>query len=451
MRANRLKQSQRIVAWAFCAALALSCEDQRPEGLESGTEPASSSSSSAITSPNPSQKPSAGENGRWIETPSTAQEQPDAGLIEQLLSIGYLQGSRETRTSGVTLHDTARAQRGINLYASGHAPEAVLMDMDGEVLHRWALPYESAFEALPRPNTNADWWRRVALFENGDLLAIYEGLGLVKIDKDSNVIWSSDLKTHHDLEVQNNGDIYVLTRKARQLPRIHPSTPILEDFVSILSPQGDLKAEFSLLEAFENSRFANLIDGEIARDHGDIFHTNTIAVLDGSIAARDRAFGAGNFLTSMNRLGVVAVVSPRLGQVIWVRRTAPVGQHDPKILPNGNMLLFTNYKNGESSAVEEFDPVGGKVRWSYRGTEEHPFYSKYLGTAERLTNGNTLITESDGGRAFEITPDGEKVWEFYNPNRAGDEDQFIATLPELIRLPLDYPIGWATGARLPGS
>ncbi|MBW2291325.1 MAG: hypothetical protein JRG94_03340 [Deltaproteobacteria bacterium] len=45
------------------------------------------------------------------------------------------------------------------------------------------------------------------------MLAIYEGMGLVKLDKDSNVIWSSDLKAHHDLEVQNDGDIYVLTRK----------------------------------------------------------------------------------------------------------------------------------------------------------------------------------------------------------------------------------------------
>jgi hypothetical protein len=43
-------------------------------------------------------------------------------------------------------------------------------------------------------------------------------------------------------------------------------------------------------------------------------------------------------------------------------------------------------------------------------------------------NDNALITESDNGRAFEVTPDGTIVWEFYNPHRAGAQDEFIAAL-----------------------
>ena len=38
-----------------------------------------------------------------------------------------------------------------------------------------------------------------------------------------------------------------------------------------------------------------------------------------------------------------------------------------------------------------------------------------MSSAERLPNGNTLITESDKGRAFEVTHAGEVVWEFWNP------------------------------------
>jgi hypothetical protein len=436
MRIDRLNRSRRIAICAFLAVLALCCQDQRPDELEPGdSRPLAPSGAEA------------GE-GRWIQPSRSTRDQRDGGLIEQLMSIGYLRGSRDAAKSGVTLHDRARAQQGLNLYASGHAPEAILMDMDGAVLHRWHLPYESAFGPLTEPNSNAEWWRRVALFENGDLLAIYEGMGLVKLDRDSNVIWSSPLNAHHDLEVQANGDIYVLSRKAHTVRRI-ASVPILEDFVSILSPDGELKAEMSLLEAFEESRFAHLVHKELASGNGDIFHTNTIAVLDGRFADRDRAFAKGNLLTSMNRMGIVAVVSIRLGRVIWVRRTAPIGQHDPKILSNGNMLLFTNNMETGRSTVEEFDPVSGKVQWSYRGTEQHPFYSRYLGTAERLSNGNTLITESDGGRAFEVTRNGEMVWEFYNPNRAGSDGEFIATLPEVIRLPRGYPIRWISGPPQP--
>ena len=42
-----------------------------------------------------------------------------------------------------------------------------------------------------------------------------------------------------------------------------------------------------------------------------------------------------------------------------------------------------------------------------------------------MPNGNTLITESDGGRLFEVTPDNEIVWEFINPVRGGEKDEFI--------------------------
>ena len=80
--------------------------------------------------------------------------------------------------------------------------------------------------------------------------------------------------------------------------------------------------------------------------------------------------------------------------------------------------------------------------WQYLGTEREPFYSATCGSAQRLPNGNTLITESDNGRAFEITPENKIVWEFYNPHRAGDSAEYIATLFELLRLPPDFPTDW---------
>jgi len=38
-----------------------------------------------------------------------------------------------------------------------------------------------------------------------------------------------------------------------------------------------------------------------------------------------------------------------------------------------------------------------------------------MGYAQRLPNGNTLITESSFGRFFEVTKQGEIVWEYVNP------------------------------------
>ena len=46
-----------------------------------------------------------------------------------------------------------------------------------------------------------------------------------------------------------------------------------------------------------------------------------------------------------------------------------------------------------------------------RGNEKL-FYSNLMSGAQRLPNGNTLITEADVGRVFEITASGEVVWEY---------------------------------------
>ena len=61
-------------------------------------------------------------------------------------------------------------------------------------------------------------------------------------------------------------------------------------------------------------------------------------------------------------------------------------------------------------------------------------YTKNCGTNQRLANGNTLVTESENGRAIEVTPRGQIVWEYINPERAGPHGTLIATLFEVERL-----------------
>jgi hypothetical protein len=70
--------------------------------------------------------------------------------------------------------------------------------------------------------------------------------------------------------------------------------------------------------------------------------------------------------------------------------------------------------------------------------------SKEGGSVARLPNGNTLITVSESGRALEVTREGEVVWEFFSPHRAGSKNELVATVWEVMRLPPDAA-PWATG------
>jgi hypothetical protein len=82
---------------------------------------------------------------------------------------------------------------------------------------------------------------------------------------------------------------------------------------------------------------------------------------------------------------------------------------------DGNILIFDNGVEREYSRVLEVNPGTGKIEWEYVGDPPETFYSPTKGSAQRLPNGNTLICESDRGRAFEITREGEIVWEWWNP------------------------------------
>ncbi len=73
------------------------------------------------------------------------------------------------------------------------------------------------------------------------------------------------------------------------------------------------------------------------------------------------------------------------------------------------------------SRVIEVDPQTNTVGWVYETLPAWNFFSSFISGAQRLDNGNTLICEGMRGRMFEVTPDGEIVWEFVNPFFAYDE------------------------------
>jgi len=365
--------------------------------------------------------------------------------IAALEAIGYVQGSLEAPGfEGVTLHDAAAVSQGLNFVVSGHKPEAILMDMDGKTLHAWSLSFEEAFpgRVLSSPNVpGRHYWRRAYLEENGDVLAIFEGLGLVRIDKQSKLLWAYSERAHHDLDLRPDGDIYTLIRVPRLVVEVNPSAPILEDYVARLSGDGVEQRRWSVLEAVERSEFAHIWDKSEVNE-GDIFHTNSIRILGERAEAANPAFAPGRVLTSMRSLDAVAVIDLESNRLVWAQKGPFRSQHDPRILDDGHLLVFDNRGLKKKSRVLEFDLSDMTRTWEYVGSDDDPFFTMTCGTASRLLNGNTLIADTNHGRAFEVTRQGEVVWNYYNPHRAGKRKQFIAKLFEIQRVPRDFVAGW---------
>ena len=72
------------------------------------------------------------------------------------------------------------------------------------------------------------------------------------------------------------------------------------------------------------------------------------------------------------------------------------------------------FDNGlEQSRVIEISVPEGVIVWEYSAGSD--FHSSWGGSVQRLPGGNTLITDSQHGEAFEVTPGGRTVWRFVNP------------------------------------
>ena len=189
------------------------------------------------------------------------------------------------------------------------------------------------------------------------------------------------------------------------------------------------------------------------RNSYDWLHINAAAYVGPNrwYDAGDARFAPENVIISSREASVIAIVG-RSGKIVW--RMGPdyresealrklgqiIGQHNPHIIPKGlagagNLLVFDNggtsgygfanpaapdgrnaLRRG-SSRVVEVNPVTFEKVWEYSvaGQESYRFYSHYVSGAQRLANGNTLVTEGADGRIFEVTTGGEIVWEYVSP------------------------------------
>ena len=338
--------------------------------------------------------------------------------------------------SGVLRHDVARTQPGYTLYALAPDLSAHLIDMNGQELHKWSLSREDVmpgaarqrrtFFGLLEPQVEGGH-----LFSNGDLLLVYaqKAMGawetlLLKLDKDSRIIWRTEVPAHHAVEVVEDR-IYGLTqifKPPSPMPDV-PSLagmPYLDESVSILDSEGKALSSHSILHAFANTKNMRLADEVPFNERIDALHSNSLDVLSEQTARFIPGAKPGNVLLSLRNLNMLVVMDLDSDTIVWALRGSWRGQHDAKVLPNGHILLFDNQgglmKHGRSRALEIAPDTGGVV-WSFDGTDDDPLDSEIRGGAQRLANGNTLISESTAGRILEVTRDGSVVWEYVNPLR----------------------------------
>jgi hypothetical protein len=382
----------------------------------------------------------------WLLLSGSAAEEdgdPAAETLRNLRALPYISVSADRADgslAGVTRYNPELVSPGFNFYSDENS--AYLVDLEGRVVHRWDFPDDD-------PE-----WEHVEYLGGGEILANCNGERIVKLDRNSDVIWSRSRQVHHDIAVADDGDILVpagadhrlYRHRLVQFDRILRLSENGEEEGVCWSPFSDIERLRPLYTPLELDRepeisktsaalkrfYFRRIRGGASRvyeidklirslfglDKYDYFHLNTVEFLPPTeLGKRDPRFAEGNILTCLRNVNLILIIDPESGRILWHWGPGVLDwPHMPTMLENGNILVYDNGAHRTYSRILELDPVSKEIVWEYRADPPEAFYSKTRGSSQRLANGNTLICESERGRVFEVTPEGEVVWEFYNPD-----------------------------------
>ncbi len=357
--------------------------------------------------------------------------------------------------TGVTVHKPEKCYNGFTLFhVEGNA---YLIDMRGEICHVWSGTSPD-LKYLKNRHLLTGVGGRSAVSLTRHHTAAGCASTVAELNWEGDAAWTYKLEAgtelHHDLVRLDNGNTLLLLRNWVEAPEgwgdYKPPTniwyvvprevplekPVLNDFFREVTPEGKTVWEWHSAEHFGDFGWDDRTREIVTRLAGDWLHTNTLEALPD-----------GNVLTSFNRASMIAIIDRRDGQILWTWGTeenGTVSQHHPNMIPKGypgegNILVYDNGGRGgfdnrsrNYTRLLEINPETKEIEWEYINLPKNwlrthhamgssmmhhvrRFFSPAWGSAQRLPNGNTMTLDSAANRLFEITYDGEIVWEYISP------------------------------------
>jgi uncharacterized protein (UPF0248 family) len=341
------------------------------------------------------------------------------------------QNSLRRRGVGLRACEAERASPGFTLFAPHFVQNrsVYLIDLQGAVVHIWNMRYP--------PGLSGYLTEQGTLFYNGRTSEVnflsrfpFKGGVVLEADWNGKVLWEVRHPDHHHHGILlRNGNVLLhcmgqvpneIARRVKggmeenkmQSGQYAPQREadagkMYSDYLAEVTPAGQTVWEWRTWEHLDP-----LADG-IA----EIQAPRTLWAQGNSV----QELPDGDILASYRPTATVIRISRKTGKILWKLGPPTVsGQHAPTLLANGNILIFDNgvHRLDDSvpySRVIEIDPATNEIVWRYQDKPTWNFFSPRMGNAQRLPNGNTLITGSSFGRFFEVTKEGEIVWEYVNP------------------------------------
>lgn len=377
------------------------------------------------------------------------------------------------RPTGVTYFDPEPAHHSYVLY-SGSDGTTRLIDLNGAVHHEW--PFAGVPPRILDPALTGGRLGDLGVqLSAGDdpRGGIYANRTVGQLSWTGERVWEwgerapgGAARQNHDWELLPNGNRLLLVTIPRVVPALGPDV-VGDQGLYEVSPGGEIVWEWRAGDHLDELGLSaegwDALRRTVARDPDDpwgyleINSAKTLGPNRWHRADPDSVFQPDNILISYRKANIVALLDRSSGAVVWKlgpyfaaepgaqhqrinvhKVPRPLdqisGQHNPHLIAEGlpgagNILVFDNQGGAgyppaplgiyAGSRVLEIDPTTEEIVWQYTaedsGLPSWTFFSSFVSNAQRLPNGNTLVTEGMNGRLFQVTPDGRVVWEYHTP------------------------------------
>lgn len=307
-----------------------------------------------------------------------------------------------------------------------------LMRRDGTVLAEWVLRASQIYKdtGFFRDPPMTDWnaiTHGTIITPDGDIVFSFESGGLVRMDRCGKVKWADTDITHHSPNWMADGGIVVsggqyIDKPASEIPWPFEG-PYWEDLVYKYDADGKRIFAKAMTELFIENGFQAWLSstGQFQTRVNGEFHLNEVEELSPQLAADFPMFQAGDLLISLRNRNMILVTDSQVKKIKWWKVGPWIRQHDPDFEAGGKITMFDNHSDdspdgapGGGSRIWSVDPATDVSQLLYGARDGQRMYSPERGTHQRQPDGNIMITEAEQGRAFEVTPAGQVVWEYVN-------------------------------------
>ncbi len=327
---------------------------------------------------------------------------------------------------------------------------ALLINNQGEVVHKWIPDHEAFVRKIDKYNQNKDTKddeleyeepdnlpQGITLFSDGSLILNDSdpGNGMQKINFCSEPEWVKlGNFSHRITKTDNNSSIWAIDGyNAGVLRKIEAESGKTLRTIKLTEIMKE-NPEVDILSL----RYDDMDDAWL----DDRWHINDVDPLPDAYADGFEDLTAGDLLLSLRSQNTLMVVDQHTLEVKWWKMGPFSRQHDPDWQSEGKISVYDNQTRFEHihppnvpkfSRILDFDFQEDELETLYDGKEDN-FYSSIRGNHQVLPNGSILITSPKQGRVLLVNSEEKTVFEFLNRY---DEDQTLL-VSEALWVPKDF-------------